>query len=177
MSHRRFHIVLIGFMGSGKSTIGLLLADQLKMPFIDLDQKIEDKEKMKISEIFDRNGESYFRKVENELLKDELNSVKPKVIATGGGAACHLNGMKYIQKNSISFYLKVGRKRLFTRIANDFSRPLVANKTKKQLEGFIDVSLREREIFYKKANHIILAYDTPEKIVVRMLKHLDRHNL
>ena len=85
--------------------------------------------------------------------------------------------MKYIQENSISFYLKVGRKKLFSRILSDSSRPLVASKTKKQLKEFIDTSLQEREKFYKQANHIILAYDLPTKIVGRMLKYLDRHNL
>ena len=177
MSYRRLHIVLIGFMGSGKSTIGLLLANKLEMQFIDLDQKIEEKEKMKISEIFSTRGEKYFRKVESELLRDVLNSDKPMVIATGGGAPCHLNGIKYIQENSISFYLKVGRKRLLSRIFNDPSRPLVANRTKRELKEFIEMSLRERENIYKKANHIILAFDLPNKIVGRMLKYLDRHNL
>lgn len=177
MSHRRLHIVLIGFMGSGKSTIGLLLADQLNMPFIDLDQKIEEKGKLKISEIFDQKGEAYFRTLESEILQNVLKSEIPSIVATGGGAPCYMDGIKYIQKESISFYLKVGRKRLFERIFNDSSRPLAANKTKTQLKEFIDVSLRERDIFYKKANHIILAFDHPDEIVGRMLKYLDRDNL
>jgi shikimate kinase len=177
MSHRRLHIVLIGFMGSGKSTIGLLLAKHLKMPFIDLDQIIEGQEKMKIFEIFAIKGEAYFRKIENELLKDLLNSDQPVVISTGGGAPCHLDGMESIQKDSISFYLKVGKKRLLTRIFNDSTRPLVATKTKSQLMEFIEVSLRERENIYKKANHILHAYDHPKKIMGRILKYLDKYNL
>jgi shikimate kinase len=177
MSHRRLHIVLIGFMGSGKSTIGLLLAEHLKISFIDLDYQIEVNEGSEISEVFATRGENYFRKVEQKTLKTILVAESPTVIATGGGTPCFFNGMEEIQRHSISFYLKVGKSRLLKRLHNDVSRPLIAHKTNKQLKEFIDESLREREKVYKRASHTILAYDQPERVVSRILKYLDRNNL
>lgn len=177
MSHRRLHIVLIGFMGSGKSTIGNLLAKSLNFPFIDLDSEIEKKVKMPISKIFSTKGESYFREVESVVLQEVLSSKIPSIIATGGGTPCYLGGMDFIQKYGFSFYLKVGKKRLLNRIFNDQSRPLIFNKTKKELEQFIDGSLKERGQFYRKANHTILAFDKPQNLVERILKHLDKSKL
>ncbi len=177
MSGTGLHIVLIGFMGSGKSTIGRLLADQLKSPFLDTDQEVIRNEGMPISEIFEQRGELYFRKVESDLLQCVLQSKNPSIISTGGGAPCFLDGMDYIKKNSFSFYLKVGRATLLERIEGDKSRPLAIDKTKQELKRFIKVSLREREKFYTRASQTILAYDQPEKIVDRMLKYLNKKEI
>ena len=171
MSHIGSHIVLIGFMGSGKSTIGRLLADRLGRPFLDMDEIIVQKENMPITEIFEKKGEPHFRKIESSVLQEALDSQELAVISTGGGAPCHLDGMSYILHKSYSFYLKVGRERLLERISGDRSRPLVKNKTKKELKRFIDETLRKRETIYKSANHVIAAYDSPKKIVDRLIKH------
>ncbi len=177
MSGKGLHIVLIGFMGSGKTTVAKILAERLGRPLLDTDQEVIDKEKMSIAEIFEQKGETYFRKTESEVLQSVLQSEKPSIISTGGGAPCFLKGMEYIQKNSFSFYLKVGRTTLLDRIAGDKSRPLAASKTKRELKKFIEVSLREREKFYLKANQTILAYDQPTKIVGRMLKYIDKEKI
>jgi len=173
MARRESHIVLIGFMGSGKSTVGKMLAEHLKLPFIDTDEEIVKQEQMSISEIFDKKGEVYFRRTENQMLLSILKSDEMSVIATGGGAPCFHNGIDLIKKYSQSFYLKVGKQRLLERIFGDKSRPLVAQRTKRELKEFIDVSLREREPFYSQANYIILAYNTPDRIVARIIKHLN----
>lgn len=177
MSHTRSHIVLIGFMGSGKSTIGKLIAQELELPFVDLDEMIERQEDMAISKIFTLKGESYFREVENTLLKAVLFSETKSVVATGGGAPCFLDGMNLINKFGHSIYLKVGRDRLLERINADTTRPLVKGKTKKQLKQFIDMTLRKRENFYLKADKTIMAYDNPKSIVSRIVKQLDLLNL
>ena len=170
------HIVLIGFMGSGKSTIGKLLSDRLDMHFLDQDQEIERSEQMPISEIFKTKGEKHFRRVENKILVSKLTSNTPLVISTGGGAPCFHNGMKEIKQHSISIYLKVGRKTLADRIFQDKTRPLVKGKTKNDLLKFIDVTLRDREKFYLQADIIILAYDQPHEIVERIIRHLKKLN-
>lgn len=177
MSSRRIHIVLIGFMGSGKSTIGHLLASKLNRPLIDTDREVVEREKMSISAIFEQKGEKYFRKVEREVLLSALNSEIPAIISTGGGAPCFLDGMDYILRSSISFYLKVGRASLFSRIYGDKERPLVILKTKHELIQFIDLSLRKREAFYTRANKTILAYDNPDKIVERIIKYYNKEHI
>ena len=176
MSHTGKHIVLVGFMGSGKTTIGKLLANTLQLPFIDLDLMIENEARMSIPEIFEQKGEAYFRRLENDMLRKTLLDEEVAVISTGGGAPCFHNGMKEIEKYSCSFYLKVGRKRLLDRIFNNSSRPLTSGKTKKQLSMFIDSVLRAREKIYLKANHTIMAFDNPESIVRRIINQVERNN-
>ncbi|MEM9546848.1 MAG: shikimate kinase [Bacteroidota bacterium] len=170
MSRTGSHIVLIGFMGSGKSTIGRLLAERLECPLLDMDEIITEREKMSITDIFEKKGEHYFRKIESQVLQEALNSHEPSVISTGGGAPCHLGGMAYILRKSDSFYLKVGRDRLLQRIVGDRSRPLVKNKTKQELQQFIHETLKKRETIYKRANHIVAAFDRPERIAERLIK-------
>lgn len=177
MSGKGSHIVLIGFMGSGKSTIGKLLSTHLKRPLIDTDLEIEKSEGRSIADIFEQEGEVYFRKIESKTLQDALQSKEAAIISVGGGAPCFLQGISYIKKYSFSFYLKVGRSVLLRRINGDKSRPLAGDKTKSELKQFIDKSLREREKFYKSANQTILAYDQPEMIVKRMLKYIDKEQI
>jgi len=177
MSGKKSHIVLIGFMGSGKSTIGKMLAESLNRPYIDTDHDIAKAEKMSISEIFDLKGEKYFREIESNILQNALKSKIPSIIATGGGAPCNLNGINYIQKYSYSFYLKVGRITLLERIYGDKSRPLVKAKTKRELKQFINLSISKREVFYQKSNQTIMAYNLPEKIVGRITKYIDKQQI
>ena len=177
MSGKGLHIVLVGFMGSGKSTIGKMLAQQLKRPFIDTDQEVERSEGMTIAQIFEQKGESYFRKAENDMLQSILKSKVPSVIATGGGAPCFLDGIEYILKYSYSFYLKVGRQTLLERVEGDKSRPLAVNKTKRELKQFIDVSLRKRETFYKKANRTIQSIDPPKELTARIIRYIDKEQI
>lgn len=177
MITKKSHIVLVGFMGCGKTTIGKMLAEALNRPYVDTDNEIIIAEKMSVSEIFDLKGEKYFRNIESEILQEVLMSKIPAVISTGGGAPCHLNGIDYIHQGSYSFYLKVGRDVLLERIFGDKTRPLVKEKTKQELKEFIRLSLREREMYYKKANKTIMANDLPEKIVKRITKYVDKHQI
>ena len=177
MSGKGLHIVLIGFMGSGKSTIGKMLAQRLNRPLVDTDQEVENREGITIAKIFEEKGESYFRKIENDVLQSFLKSDTPSVIATGGGAPCFLDGMKYIGKYGYSFYLKVGRMTLLDRIEGDKSRPLAGHKTKSELKQFIDMSLSKREKFYKMANRTIQAINPPKALVTRILRYLDKEQI
>ena len=101
-------IILLGYMGSGKSTIGKLLAHSLALPFEDLDDFITRKEGKEISEIFAQKGEIYFRKQELAYLKELLSSPSPMVIALGGGTPCYGKAMELVRAASpYSFYLQL----------------------------------------------------------------------
>ena len=145
-------IYLIGFMGVGKSTIAKQLAKQLKISFLDTDQKIEDQEKKSISNIFKINGEKYFRKLEKKLLY-QLNN--KQVIACGGGLPLFNNNMEYIKKTGASIYLKASSDFLFSRLNNKKNRPLISKFDKHELQQFICDQLTEREKIYSKATYKI----------------------
>ena len=150
-------IVLLGYMASGKSAVGTILANQLEFQFIDLDSFIEENEKMTISEIFKEKGEIYFRIKEGEYLIMLLNLKNNCVISLGGGTPCYGNNMEIIKNLSISFYLKASINTIFERLEGETSeRPLVATIGKENLKEYIAKHLFERNLFYEKATHTIL---------------------
>src|SRR5690606_7293016 len=119
-------ITLLGYMGSGKSTMGNQLATDLGFDFIDLDQYIESKENTNISGLFKNLGEIKFRKIEHERLKEVLNLPKNTVIALGGGTPVYYNNMDLINEHSHSVYLRLSPVQLFERLKNDkANRPLI----------------------------------------------------
>lgn len=170
-------IVLIGYMGSGKSSIGEKLATVLGFPFSDLDSEIEKQEGCSASEIFSKKGEIYFRKIENEVLKNTLSQTGNMVLATGGGTPCYADSMLFMteQEEVVAVYLKtpldVLCKRLFKEKSN---RPLIAHlKSKEELNDFIRKHLFERAFYYNKAQVIIEngtenIDDTIEKIILKL---------
>jgi len=112
--------VLIGYMGSGKSTVGKRLAEEYSWQFIDLDDYIEQAEEMTIASIFDQKGEIYFRKKELYYLKELLQKEENIVLATGGGTPCYGTNMKEILATTENcFYLKVSIKGLLERLQNE----------------------------------------------------------
>lgn len=153
-------IVLLGYMASGKSAVGRLLAKSKKLKFIDLDNYIEEKENNSISTIFSKYGEIYFRKKEGEYLKEVLNLNEDCIISLGGGTPCYGNNMELIEGNSISFYLKASIVTIFERLKTETSqRPLVATIGLDQLQEYIAKHLFERNVFYEKANFTIIVND------------------
>jgi shikimate kinase len=152
-------VVLMGYMGSGKSTIGKELARILKFEFIDLDEYISDKEAVSIPEIFAAKGEIYFRKKETLYLNEILNAKTDLVLALGGGTPCYASNLKAIISNeeTSSFYLKLSipslAKRLFQEKQN---RPLISHiNTTDDLTEFIGKHLFERAQFYSQAQFVI----------------------
>ena len=151
-------IILLGYMASGKSTIGRLLASGRKLPFIDLDAYIEEKEEKTISEIFKNEGEIYFRLQENKYLKELLLKKEDFVLSLGGGTPCYSGNMDNILKaeNTQSFYLRANVKTIVDRLTNEKSqRPLVADLSDEKLLEFISKHLFERSHFYEQATHKI----------------------
>jgi len=150
-------IVLLGYMASGKSAVGKILAKQNNLQFIDLDAFIEEKEQLIISEIFKQKGEIYFRKKEGDYLIELLNLEQDLIISLGGGTPCYGNNMNEIIKKGISFYLKANINTIFERLQGETSqRPLVATIGQENLKEYIAKHLFERSSFYDKATHTVL---------------------
>lgn len=152
-------IFLIGFMGSGKTTLGKQLARKLGYRFIDQDDYIEETSGLTIAEYFSRNGEQAFRKYEHEALKNllEFDNV---VISTGGGAPCFFNNIDMMNENGLAIYLRMKPEVLKSRLKHaQAERPLIKGKTEEELLEFIKSKLTEREPFYLKAKHVIESMD------------------
>ncbi len=157
-------IIFLGYMASGKSTIGKIVAKKYDLPFIDLDDYIEKKENKTVSEIFQNKGEIYFRKKENEYLKELVEAEDNFVLSLGGGTPCYGNNMDLIKesKKTISFYLRASISTIINRLKSEKEqRPLVANLKNDDLNEFVAKHLFERSYFYNQAKHTI-AIDTKE---------------
>lgn len=151
-------IVLLGYMGSGKSTIAKLLSKKLDIMNVDLDNYIEKKENKSISNIFQISGELFFRRIENKYLRDLLDSHNYKIISIGGGTPCYSDNIELIIKSKcIIFYLRANVDTLADRLFNEKDkRPLISRiKSKKDLKTFISKHLFERNQFYLKSNFVI----------------------
>jgi shikimate kinase len=148
-------IFLIGYMGSGKTTLGKQLAAKLNYSFIDQDEVIEDIYGMTISDIFAKFGETHFRKTENQTLRDFAEN-ENVVISTGGGAPCFLDNMEIINSIGESVYLNIKPEVLVNRLKHAKNkRPLLKDKSDDELLDFITQKLVERNPFYTKAKHNI----------------------
>lgn len=162
-------IFLIGFMGCGKTTLGKKLAKHLNYNFIDLDSYIEKTTNKTITEIFENKGEKKFRIVEKESLM-EVCKKDNLVIATGGGTPCFFDNMQKILDNGKAIYLKMEIEDLLERLETEKSqRPLIENKSAKELENFIRNKLSEREYFYKKSNYILQGKSICEKEIQNLI--------
>lgn len=158
-------VFLIGFMGSGKTTIGKKLANYLNYEFIDLDKFIEAKAGMSIADYFGTHGEEEFRKMERDVLQ---NTHYPEnvIVATGGGAPTYDDNMNWMNENGKVAYLSLSSKALASRLENsNTDRPLIRNLKGEELVDFITTKLNEREPFYNQSKCVISASDlTAERL-------------
>ena len=145
-------IFLIGYMGSGKTTVGQLLATQLGYSFIDMDNHIEGKLFKSVSQIFAELGEDQFRMLEKQCLH-EVAEFDQVIISTGGGVPCFFDNMKYMNKQGVTVYLKLSSADLAERLelSHANKRPLLANRKGEELLHFISEELVKREPFYSQA--------------------------
>jgi shikimate kinase len=151
-------IYLIGFMASGKTTIGKLLARRLEVPWIDLDSVIAKREGATIPEIFSERGEQYFRKAEAEELRNiqDAACVSGAVVSTGGGAPCSMENLSLMRRTGIVIYLKVSTRELLRRIGEGSSRPVFLEMNQRgNRRSQVKNLLKSRESFYNQA-HIIV---------------------
>ena len=145
-------IVLIGMMGSGKTTIGKLLGEKLTLRSIDIDVIIEQNEKRTVSEIFQNEGEKYFRNIERETIKKNFTN-KDLIISLGGGAFEDQLTQELLLKNSTVIYLKTSPNVILERIKNNTNRPLLKNQmTVEKIQSII----LQRQKNYELANITIL---------------------
>ncbi|MAO48673.1 MAG: shikimate kinase [Aequorivita sp.] len=170
-------IILMGYMGSGKSSVGKKLASALQLPFKDMDSEIEKAEGSSVSEIFAKKGEIYFRRVENQILKNLLQQADSFVLATGGGTPCYGDAIEVILKTSkiISIYLKAPIPTLVRRLYDENDgRPLLAHLNSEEvLEDFIRKHLFERAFYYNQAHMTVEAgEENTDKIVENIIAGL-----
>ena len=145
------NIVLIGFMGSGKTTIGRKLAVRLGYRFIDMDRFIEGEQQCKISQIFEERGETAFRELETDLLR-RLIEVENTVVSTGGGVVTVEGNIDIIRSIGISIYLKAAIDKIFERVSRNSKRPLL--QTENPFQTIKDM-MEKREGVYSQADHTI----------------------
>jgi len=159
-------IFLIGFMGSGKTTLGKKLAAKLQYEFMDMDHYIEEKTGLTVPEIFAQKGESWFRMQEEHFLETIDNS-RDLIVATGGGAPCYRQNMELMNQKGITVYLKLNPGVLAHRLINArVVRPLVAGLNQEELLAYIQTKLEERGPFYDRARCIIKGTDIlPDHII------------
>ncbi|UCC45544.1 MAG: shikimate kinase [Candidatus Zixiibacteriota bacterium] len=174
----RKHVVLIGFSGSGKSSVGAHLADRMKVRFYDTDLMIEKARDMKIADIFDRHGEPGFRKLESDMIRTLCQPrIRPGVVALGGGAFQNPNSRKLLLACCHVIYLSCSTREIYRRLGQTTDRPLLRAKPKtgetlRQARlRQIGEMLRRRTANYRKAHHI---YSTTGKTVPSAVTDLVR---
>ncbi|MEO6302012.1 MAG: shikimate kinase [Bacteroidia bacterium] len=172
------NIFLTGFMGSGKTTAGKKLAKLLRLKFIDLDQFIEQKEKLTIRSLFENFGETAFRNIEQTCLNELLASEKSTVIALGGGTICYEKNLEKIKAKGCLIYIELPAITLVQRLeASKTERPLLKNLKGEDLVDFITTKLKEREIFYSAADIAISGLNlTPQLLQQKISEHKKKHN-
>ena len=155
------NIVFLGMMGSGKTSIGFLVSKKLKLDFYDVDNYIENKLQMKISNIFKNKGEKFFREYEEKITL-ELMKIKGIVVSLGGGAFLNKNIRNEILKNHISFWLKTKDDILIQRIRKSAKRPLAYNVSNSDLQNMI----KNRNKYYAKAQNKIDCHNKTKKEIL-----------
>lgn len=176
MAEKRDNIVLIGFMGSGKSTIGINLSYRLQCVLTDTDKVIEKKEGRSISEIFAAEGEEYFREKETELLKKLREERTRQIFSVGGGTPLRAENRKLLRELGTVVYLKVSPKTVCERLRGDTTRPLLQGENPMEK---IRTLLDEREELYREAADIIVETDgkKPAQITEEIAALLKGENL
>jgi shikimate kinase len=163
-------ILLVGFAGAGKSTVGRRLASRLKWQFFDTDTFIERKYHLTISDFFAKYGEEAFRICEQNAMR-ELLQMDHAVIATGGGMPCFFQNMDEMLEKAFVVYVQLSPQSLFLRLKNSHKeRPLVAGKTDDQLLMYVEKGLREREVFYSRAHLTVKGENFSMDMLLEKLK-------
>lgn len=167
------NIVLTGFMGAGKSTVGRILAKTLGMRFVDTDEEIERRAGMSIPEIFSEYGEEHFRDLESEVIR-EISSWENAVIVTGGGAVIREENRKWLRKNGIIVYLHVEPEEAFRRLRDNTSRPLLM--VENPLNRIRELMEKRREFYRDNDFEIDTTGLSPEEVAEEIIKKIKIKN-
>lgn len=148
-------ILLIGYMGAGKTTIGKVLSDEMNIPFYDLDWYIEARMHRNIKQLFEERGEEGFRKIEQAMLH-EVAKNENVIIACGGGTPCFFDNMDYMNRQGTTVYLKAIPEVLYAHLKmGKIIRPLLLGKTEEEIGQLIVRQVAERESYYLKAEYVL----------------------
>ncbi|MDD5860969.1 MAG: shikimate kinase [Prevotella sp.] len=165
-------IIIIGYMGAGKTTVGRALAKDLGLEFYDLDWYIENRMRKTVKELFDERGEEGFRKIEHNLLH-EVAEFENVVLSCGGGTPCFFDNMDYMNQQGDTVYLKATPEVLYGHLKMGKTvRPLLLNKTSEEVQTFVREQLRQREPYYSKAKYTldVCLMDNYDKIKISVEK-------
>ena len=162
------NIILIGFMGCGKTSVGIKLSYQMKRTMIDTDKWIEQRQKMTVSQIFASFGEKEFRRMETECLKKLIDSADHQIISAGGGLPLREENHQLLKRLGKVFYLKIGPEAVYERLKNDTTRPLLQVENPKER---IRALLLEREPIYEACADVIV--DVSEKSFDEILESIN----
>lgn len=167
MAKKRTKIYLVGFMGSGKTTMGKLLAKKLKVPFVDIDEEIQIREGLTIPQIFSLKGEDYFRKTEFEVLKEITQTLPTFVMATGGGLGANPEAMEFMREHGKVVWLDIDFETFKRRTHKDKNRPLLQHSEEKLKELF-----ERRKKVYSKAHCRVESQKSIEETLKRIVNCL-----
>ncbi len=150
-------VLLCGYMGCGKSTVGRILSSKLDLPSFDLDNLVEKKAGLPIPEIFSKKGEIYFRKLEHEVFAEMMSTQDSFILALGGGTPAYANNHLLLKGGNVqSFFLKASIDTLYDRLIHEkHGRPLLAEKSQEELKEHIAKHLFDRNYYYNQANKMI----------------------
>ena len=169
------NVILIGYMGCGKTTIGRKLSYRFRKPFLDTDKQIELKQKCSISEIFAEQGEQAFRDLETNYLKDLLKDKCEYIISVGGGLPLREENQKLLQKLGTCVYLEASADTIYERLKHDTSRPLLqCDDPKKKIQEMLEI----RTPIYKSCADLVISVDGKriEEIVVEVKAEVEKRN-
>ena len=165
-------IIIIGYMGAGKTTVGKALAKELGIMFYDLDWYIESRMRKTVKQIFDEMGEEGFRQIEHNMLH-EVAEFENVIVSCGGGTPCFFDNIDYINQQGEVVYLKATPEVLYRHLLmGKVERPLIKNKTPEELIAYITEQVAKREEFYNKARYTldVSLMDNYEKIKISVQK-------
>jgi shikimate kinase len=171
-------IILVGFMGCGKSSIARKIGKKLSMEVVDIDMEIEKESGETITQIFESKGETHFRQLETAFLNK--HDLQNKIVATGGGMPCFNDNIEKLKTLGTVIYLKTSPKETLRRLTKSkHKRPLLSKfSNERDLLKYIEETILVREYFYKQANLIISADDESKEVIVeRILKSLSQSNV
>lgn len=165
-------IIIVGYMGSGKTTVGKALSKEVDIPFYDLDWYIESRMHKTVKQIFDERGEEGFRRIEHNMLH-EAAEFENVILSCGGGTPCFFDNMDYMNQQGNTIYLKATPEVLHEHLKMGKTvRPLLLDKTTEEVHEFIEEQLKIREPFYTKAKYTldVNLMDNYEKIKISVQK-------
>lgn len=168
MSNLNNNIILIGFMGCGKTTLGQWMSQNVGMTFCDTDEFIENREKREIKDIFATDGEAYFRTLETETLKELRGKLQNAIISVGGGMPVKEENQKLLKQLGQVVYLRTKQDTLLYRLSNDSKRPLLAGG---DMKSKIEKLMSEREGIYNNISDIIV--DTDNKTLDQIYNYIE----